>query len=237
MSDVKNSGLATGLVSYWEFEEASGTRVDSHGSNDFTDNNTVGQGTGKQGSCADFEASNSEYLSKSLGSTGLELTTSFSVAFWYKPEVVGLQAIYQSGTNSNFWVIQTFQGKIFFTEDNIADYTTPASVLTAGTWVHVVVTKDGDSASNLKIYINGSLNSTHSCGTVSSPTGTARVGAYGTTGSPQRFLDGLLDETGVWSRALTSTEVSTLYNSGSGIPYDAGGGGGAVLPTYLPMGL
>jgi len=41
ITDVKNSSLATNLVSYWELEEASGTRVDSHGSNDLTDNNTV----------------------------------------------------------------------------------------------------------------------------------------------------------------------------------------------------
>jgi hypothetical protein len=33
----------TNLVSWWDFEEESGARVDSHGSNDLTDNNTVGR--------------------------------------------------------------------------------------------------------------------------------------------------------------------------------------------------
>jgi len=32
-------------------------------------------------------------------------------------------------------------------------------------------------------------------------------------------FDGLIDEVGIWSRALNSTEVSELYNSGSGLAY------------------
>ena len=39
--DVSNDPtLPTGLISYWELEEASGTRVDSKGPNDLADNNT-----------------------------------------------------------------------------------------------------------------------------------------------------------------------------------------------------
>jgi len=223
MADVKNSSLATDLVSYWELEEASGTRFDSHGANDLTDNNTVGQAAGKIGDGADFGAGNREYLSKTLGSTGLELTTSFSVAFWVKLETSALQAFYQSGTNNNRWVIQHFGGNLFFTEDNIADFVS-IGTLPVGTFAHVAVTKDGNAASNLKIYLNGSLDRTFSCGTVATPTGSAWVGAYGST--PGRYCDGVLDEFGIWSKALTSTEVSDLYNSGAGIPYDAGGGGG-----------
>ncbi len=33
-----------GLVSWWRLDEASGTREDAHGTNDLTDNNSVGQG-------------------------------------------------------------------------------------------------------------------------------------------------------------------------------------------------
>jgi hypothetical protein len=33
--------LLTGLISFWPLTETSGTRVDVHGSNDLTDNNTV----------------------------------------------------------------------------------------------------------------------------------------------------------------------------------------------------
>ena len=62
-TDVKNdSNLSTSLVSYWELEESSGTRTDSHGSNDLTAINTPGQGTGIQGNCLDVEETNQEGL-------------------------------------------------------------------------------------------------------------------------------------------------------------------------------
>ena len=40
------SALKTSLEAWWELDEDSGTRVDSHGSNDLTDNNTVTANTG-----------------------------------------------------------------------------------------------------------------------------------------------------------------------------------------------
>ena len=52
----------SGLVSWWKLEEASGTRVDSFGSNNLTDNNTVTQATGQVGNAAQFTGANSEYL-------------------------------------------------------------------------------------------------------------------------------------------------------------------------------
>jgi hypothetical protein len=39
-------GEKVGLESYWNLDESSGTRVDSHGTNDLTDNNTVLSGAG-----------------------------------------------------------------------------------------------------------------------------------------------------------------------------------------------
>ena len=41
------NGLLTGLVSYWELDEANGTRYDAHGTNDLTDGNSLPSNTGK----------------------------------------------------------------------------------------------------------------------------------------------------------------------------------------------
>ena len=38
-----------------------------------------------------------------------------------------------------------------------------------------------------------------------------------------KSYEGMLDEVGIWSKALTATEVSDLYNSGNGLAYDATG--------------
>lgn len=85
-----SADLSTNLVSYWELEESSGTREDSHGANDLTDNNTVLYGTGKQGNGADFEATNSEYLNvaSSLGA----YNDTFTYSFW-----VNLESLPSSG--------------------------------------------------------------------------------------------------------------------------------------------
>jgi hypothetical protein len=88
MSDVKNSGLATGLVSYWELEESSGTRNDSHGSNNLTDVNTVGVATGIQGDAADFVRANTESLTITDASqTGLDITGDMSLSFWMNVDI------------------------------------------------------------------------------------------------------------------------------------------------------
>jgi hypothetical protein len=44
------AGLLTSLTSYWNLDELNSTRVDSHGSNDLTDNNTVTRALGPRAS-------------------------------------------------------------------------------------------------------------------------------------------------------------------------------------------
>ena len=39
-------------------------------------------------------------------------------------------------------------------------------------------------------------------------------------GSYTASFRGLIDQIGLWSRALTSTEVETLYDSGNGLAYN-----------------
>ena len=48
--------LTDDMISFWELEESSGTRADAHGAHTLTDNNTVGQGTGVVGNCADLNS-------------------------------------------------------------------------------------------------------------------------------------------------------------------------------------
>lgn len=68
-----------GMVAAWNLDEESGTRFDSVGSNNLTDNSTVGfVADGKVGNAADFVAANSEYLSIADNSN---LSTG-DVAFW-----------------------------------------------------------------------------------------------------------------------------------------------------------
>src|SRR3990167_7395409 len=76
----------TGLISWWSLDEASGQRNDSHGSNHLTDNNTVLSAAGKVGNAADFEKSNSEFLSIADNPNLSTGDIDFTIAIWVKPE-------------------------------------------------------------------------------------------------------------------------------------------------------
>lgn len=235
MADVKNhSTLTTSLVSYWELEETSGTRVDSHGSNDLTDNNTVTSGTGIQGTCADFEVDNSEYLSITDASqSGLDLTGDLSFNFWFKPETQDgverhvVAKFQESGNHRAYTFSYTANGASGFLRLTADDNgTAPATSLTSsnttinsGTWYMATLTYDA-SAGTAKFYLDASqIGSNVTGGPTSIHNGGADFRISGTADG-SGLVDGLIDEVGVWSKILTTSEISDLYNSGSGIPYE-----------------
>jgi len=84
-------------------------------------------------------------------------------------------------------------------------------------WVHIVVTVD--NVGNPTMYIDGSettltTDSTPNTENLSeySNTSDVRIG-YGRTGTAEGYK---IDDVSIWSTELTSTQVSNLYNSGSG---------------------
>lgn len=108
---------------------------------------------------------------------------------------------------------------------------TGSHTLTTGTWYHIGWTYD--STSGLIGYVNGASDATVSAGvalTAISGT-TLKIGA---DPSNSRYSNAIIDEVGIWGRALTSTEVSQLYNSGAGLAYPFTGGGGATQSLFRP---
>lgn len=236
MSDVKNSSLATGLTSYWKLEETSGTRYDSHGSNNLTDNNTVLYSSAVQGNGAEFVAASAEYLSiPSTTQFQLDLgAENFSVSLWFNADTVsgvqGLIGKYNNSSTNKPWLIYLNGTSLVFLVGSQGAAVTSSTTISANTWYHVVAT--ADTSNNYKLYVNAGTPNT---GSGASSTGTTGIdfciGAYN-SGSSGRF-DGTIDEVGIWDGALlSSTDVSTLYNSGAGIPYDAGGAA-TVLPQFI----
>lgn len=233
-TDVKNdANLPTSLVSYYELEESSGTRVDSHGANNLTDNNTVTSAAGKQGTAAVFVTANTEFLSN----TALDIsgTTDKSLAFWVKigtapssGTTYALFSDYQNVGNNRAWGMMyrnnggTLQFYTITSDDGSSTLTgTINQTLTAGTWYHLAFLYD-KSAGSIQVYVNGSSIGSITGQKVSIKNGTDpfRIGALGDGGGTAWHFDGSIDEFGLWDKLLSSTEVSDLYNSGTGIPYE-----------------
>jgi hypothetical protein len=239
--------LTDSLVSYWELEETSGTRVDSHGSNDLTDNNTVGSATGKQGNGADFERDNSELLSiTDAAQSGLDITGNMTISLWMKPETLpsttsgSVEYYFVSRYDSTsggwawrtLWQTSSTLNRVFLSTSTNGTTATNGIVDTsglssAGVWYFLTFVK---SSTTFTMYINGSSVGTATV-TSSIYNGNDNFAIGANSNGNSGFFDGIIDEVGIWSRALTSSEVSELYNSGAGLSY-AGltGGGSAFVP-------
>ena len=90
-------------------------------------------------------------------------------------------------------------------------------------WYHVVLTF---SSSVTRLYINGSQeDSDNSSGySTNSQNTVVAIGAKNNDGSITNYFDGQVDEVAFWNEALTASEITALYNSGSGL--DAGSNSG-----------
>jgi len=231
--------LLDNLTAYWTLDETSGVRVDSHGSNDLSDNNTVLYATGLIGNASDYEVSNSEYLSITDGSaSGFEPTTGgISFGGWYKAESnlggsQGATLLGKFGAGGNrSWALTldtyNYLGHTKHLNFEMFDATcTQTSLLSAsnweppvGTWVHLVAVAD-DVNNTLTIYKDGSSYLTTAWTGSGVCDSTAIIQQSGSDN--QTGLDGLADEWFFYDRPLTSSEVSELYASGSGLTYPFG---------------
>jgi hypothetical protein len=241
--------LTDNLLSYWKFDESSGNASDSVGGLTLTNNGTATFTAGKINNCATLNGS-SQYFSNT-DPASMDGMSQFSASFWLNPSslVVDQQPFTKWGTT-----LGTNQAWRFIIEDhtglkmgwNIGDGSSNGGVYGSTTignsaWAHIVLTWNGSLAlgSRAKMYVNGSDVTTSDTTLATMLAGTADLIVGNRTGLPAGgYYNGSIDEVGVWSRALTSGEVSSLYNSGSGLQYPFGGG--AVTPpksNLLLMGV
>ena len=84
----------------------------------------------------------------------------------------------------------------------------------ANAWSYVCWTWDGQSS--VTTYVNGAAKAVAG-GLYSYPASTINIGANTIGGSTtSAFYSGSIDEVGIWTCALSSSEVSTLYAGGAG---------------------
>jgi len=139
---------------------------------------------------------------------------------WFKPDsvaagTIGIVGMYNGNSNADEWLIYRNGSNLEVAIRN-AGTTFTSTALSAGSWYHVVLTMDSTSA--YKLYVNGAAAKTASgAGGTGDVSLVFRIGAYAIT--PTGYFDGIIDEVTLTSDIITSGEVATLYNSGSGIPW------------------
>ena len=90
--------------------------------------------------------------------------------------------------------------------------TSPASVLVVNGWSHVAATFDGGAQ---RLYVNGNLVASQLAATASIFAGATDLFLGQGAGGVERFT-GWIDEAAVYGRALTASEIHSLYQAGAG---------------------
>lgn len=202
------------LVSYWKFED---NLTDSKGSNNLTGGGspTYAQAVFNKG--IDFEYDSSQYATiADAAQTGLDITTSFSIVGWVKPE--SLAATFgmcgKDDLTDGYAVTIATTGQVNFVTRSLGTASTvsPTGAVGTGAWYHIAGVWD-DDANTKVLYVNGSKVG-ESTGVTGTMAGNAAAFFVGCTRSTVNYADGMVDDLAIFSRALGSGEVKTLASGG-----------------------
>jgi len=214
---VDNTAPPTGLIGYWNFNEGSGTTAnDSSGnSNIGTLTNGPSWTTGKLGGGLNFDGVDDKVL---VGDTAsLDISTSaLTLSAWiYTDGTDTRQFPYIMGkvnTTNNYvlYISNTaFSAALGVNAGNILTNCAKTS-FTHNQWNLVTATYDG---ANISIYINGTLKGTCAKTGVMVPNNDPFIiGDKGNGVNNPNSFKGKIDEVRVYNRALSSSEITTLYN-------------------------
>jgi hypothetical protein len=238
--------LIDNLAAYWKFNENAGasTAVDElSATSNLTKNGSATFAVGKINNGTDLELGTSDYW-ECADNANLSITGDISFSFWIKieqlPSTAGsqFQLIDKTNnytTNTNSWTFGIGTDNklgIFFTQSGgiaAGTYQNPATVNAivdsgdVGNWVHIAIVND--ISVGIKVYKNGSevsidyQGNAQTISSIKDANANFHIGCDHFGGSYASFFDGMIDEVGIWARALSDSEVSELYNSGAGLQY------------------
>lgn len=222
---ASGNGLLTGLVSYWKLDEnaADTTVEDSHAANDgqSSTNTSNLSAAGKIGNAFDFTAASTEFVDFD-DINDLDFgSTAFSINFWIYPHALNSNySFLNKGLwNTSGWYLGTentgFLDFVWYDTAARRVQTTAGDIGT-GAWYMVTITRAGTV---LEIYVNGvkcTKTADANVGTIASNDLHFELGRY----PGVAYYDGLADELAIWRGiTLTQTQITTLYNGGSGLAY------------------
>lgn len=207
----KASNLRNGLVSWWNLDEVTGTRVDTLGNNDLTESvGAVQSQVGLIGRAALFAGAGTGFLTKA----SVISTVPCTIACWVNPSDVSslVSVLGLSGGGSNRFSIRLGAGGIP-TLAGVSGATIVGPAIPVGDWSHIAATCVDPSSCSL--YLNGNVVGVGSLN-MSITSGAPTIGALN---NGNIVLVGAVDLAGIWSRALSGAEIIELNKNMRGIAY------------------
>ncbi|MEN6307983.1 MAG: LamG-like jellyroll fold domain-containing protein [Anaerohalosphaeraceae bacterium] len=213
---LEDTSLGSYIKGYWKLDDCADTKTvsDSSGAarNGTAQKNTSALYTpGQYCGAFSFNATDMDYITVPYSAPLSDITGNITLSAWIKPTMIADQnrIIIQTGSG-NHW---PYKLEISFSDNKLRFYrgngTTIQGYASTGTlslnqWVHVAVTVSGWSYA---FYINGA------------PSGSGSFTFWAATqmndvfigGAGGNYFNGLMDEVMVLNRALTSSEIQTIY--------------------------
>jgi len=213
------SSLWNDLQAYYTADNTPNDTLGNHNGT-MTNGTTYGTGIINQGFSLDGV---NDYVSilPTFGSSFSAPTSAHSYSAWVYKTVNGQKFIIQNGNvGMGTCMIVTSGNNLGMTYQGVTTiFSSPSGgFITLNTWIHCAMTYDG--AGNVNLYKNGvNVGSSSISWTDGTGTSSTYLGTYLGTSN---YFNGLIDEVGIWDRELTQSEVTELYNSGSGKQYPTG---------------
>lgn len=226
LATVGGANASEGLVSYWDFNEGTGTiAVDSVGENDGTIINDPTWTGGVCGNALDFDGVD-DFVNV-VDAPSLNITNDLTLSLFLKKEGDRdyLQAPIFKGYTKYEHITSDAYGIFIWPNGSIHlrfgipsphrnyDCITPETIEN-DIWYHIAATYDQQ---NMKVYIDGELKiscpATASMVNNSAPFSIgARYSGYN-DGYYSWHFDGLIDEASVYNRALSEDEINAIYQN------------------------
>tara|TARA_R110000824_G_scaffold295288_2_gene483608 strand:+ start:146 stop:1630 length:1485 start_codon:yes stop_codon:yes gene_type:complete len=169
---------------------------------------------------ASFDGTN-DYLA--MGTSALSIDANFTISAWIRPDSASVSGYRLVGgwgnfTNGELRAMELLNGKLSL--EIWAARISGSTTLSHSNWHHVAITLAHDASggvggSAVTIYVNGSSDGTGSYSRSAFSTSTTFVAGHATpTASGFNPFDGLIDEFAVFDSVLSSSQITSIYNSG-----------------------
>lgn len=215
---IKIRVIPNGAVSRWTFDNTDTDTenvIDIWGSNNATNNGATTGVTGANETYSTNEAFSFDGSNDYVDTTIESITPPVSISLWcYLTDTGGTYGAFGNWNNTDAedlyiqytdtessWRLNTDSGVVL----------QPSQSFSTNTWQHIVFTIDANKQSG---YFDGNRVASSTTGTTATHK-TVNNFAIGGTSSSKNLWNGRIDDVRIYEKALSATEVSNLYNTGS----------------------
>lgn len=206
------STLQNNLLAFYRLNDAGGgalSLADSSGNNrTLTNTGGVLLGAGVISGAASFQST--RYLSVALP---FNTAQPWAISFWANISSLKNYFTLIGGESTGRLHIHGDSSGSLYLNNGFSDGVSVPNFFTEGQWAHYAFSRSG---STLSVYKNSTLVNTYNLTASYTQTSTLYIGRVIFTPDDFQFV-GRMDAIGLWSRAITSAEVSQLYNNGAGM--------------------